>query len=228
LPKTIACTLTEHRLDGAVELLAGVLREVDPGVLLDDALVGGDQRLQLGNPQLDVRGHACVGLGLVDGVLEVVPLDVKDGLAEHLDQAPVGVPREALVLGELGQAGDGCIAHADVEDRLHHPGHRELRTGAHRDQQRVGRVTQRAPDLGLEAGELLGHLLGHLRGDGTTVQVGPAGIGRHREARGDVETDLDHLGEVGALSAEQVLLVLVALGEVVDITHVCGSSWDRG
>ena len=48
-------------------------------------------------------------------------------------------------------------------------------------------------------------------------QVRPAGLGGDREARRDRQPELRHLGEVGALAAQQVLLVLVAFGEVVDV-----------
>ena len=45
---------------------------------------------------------AC--LGGVQRVLEVLAVDAEHGLAEHLDQPPVGVEREPLVAGLRGQA----------------------------------------------------------------------------------------------------------------------------
>ena len=46
---------------------------------------------------------------------------------------------------------------------------------------------------------------------------GQAGLGGDREPGRDVQAHVGHLGEVGALAAEQVLHVPVALGEVVDV-----------
>ena len=134
----------EHGLDGQVQLLLGLLREVPPGLGLDDALEHLDQVLQVVRVQVEVVADALGLLGLVDGVLEVLALDVQDGLAEHLEQAAVGVPGEPLVAGLLGQALDRLVGQADVQDGLHHARHGELRPGPDADQQRVGRVTELA------------------------------------------------------------------------------------
>ena len=114
----------QHR---AAQLLARVLRERRPGLLLDDGLEGRDEGAQVVGVEVDVGGDALGGLGRVDGVLEAVAVEVEHGLAVHLHQPAVGVPREAGVAGLPGQALDRGVAEADVEDGLHHPGHRELR-----------------------------------------------------------------------------------------------------
>ena len=49
------------------------------------------------------------------------------------------------------------------------------------------------------------------------LEVGAAGLGGDGEAGRHRQPEVGHLGEVGALAAEQVLHVLVALGEVVDV-----------
>ena len=60
----------------------------------------------------------------------------------HHDQAAIGVVDEARVVGLGDQAGDRARGEADVEDRLHHAGHRGARAGADRDEQRVLRVAE--------------------------------------------------------------------------------------
>ena len=155
-------------------------------------------------------------LGRVDGVLEVLALDAEHGLAEHLDQPSVGVPGEALVAGLLGQARHRLVAQADVQDRLHHPGHRELRPGPDADQQRVGRIAELAAHLRFELVQLPVTSSASSAGHATLLQVGAAGLGGDGEPGRHRQADLDHLGEVGTLAAEQVLQVLVTLGEVVD------------
>ena len=134
----------EHGLDGQVHLLPGLLREVMAGLVLDDALERLDQVLQVVRVQVEVVADALGLLGVVDRLLEVLALDVQDGLAEHLEQAPVGVPGEPLVAGLLGQALHRLVGQADVQDGFHHAGHGEFRPGPHADQQRVGRIAELA------------------------------------------------------------------------------------
>src|SRR5580692_2680460 len=71
---------------------------------LDDALERLDHPLQVVSVQVEVVADALGLLRVIQGVLEVLALDVEHGLAEHLQQAPVGVPGEPLVAGLLGQA----------------------------------------------------------------------------------------------------------------------------
>jgi hypothetical protein len=53
-------------------------------------------------------------------------------------------------------------------------------------------------------------------GEAVLVEVGEAGAGRDGEPRRNGEPDVRHLGEVGALPAEEILHVPVAFVEVVD------------
>jgi hypothetical protein len=66
-----------------------------------------------------------LGLDLVEGGLEVLVLDAHDDIAEHVDQAAVGVVGEAAVAGLLGEALDGLVVEPEVEDGVHHAGHAE-------------------------------------------------------------------------------------------------------
>ena len=203
----------EHR---PAQLLARVLGERRAGLLLDDGLEPRDEGAQVVGVEVDVGGDALGGLGRVEGVLEPVAVQVEHGLAVHLHQPAVGVPGEAGVAGLPGQALDGDVAEADVENRLHHPGHRELRTGAHRHQQRVVTVAEGASHPRLDQLEVLVDLGEQLGRDRAAGQVGPAGVRGDREARGYGDAQPGHLGEVGTLAAQQVLLVHAAGLEVVD------------
>ena len=155
--------------DGAhrqVELLAGVLRELAAGVLGDGALEGLDQLAQV------VDAEVGVGLGAA-GLLQLV-----EGAGEHLGRrcrarsrrtsgaaggrSPMRTARRRLC---VGQAADRLVVEADVEDRLHHPGHRELRAGADADQQRVGRVAEPAAHRLLERAQVLVDLAVEAVGD---------------------------------------------------------------
>ena len=58
-------------------------------------------------------------------VLERLVLDAHRGRAEHVDQAAIAVVGEPGVAGLLGQALDRGVGQAEVQDRVHHAGHRQ-------------------------------------------------------------------------------------------------------
>jgi hypothetical protein len=212
----------EDRLDGEVHLLPRVLRELPAGLLLDDLLEGGDQLLQVVGGQLGVDRDLLGRLRLLQGVLEEVAVDAEDGLAEHLDEAAVGVPGEPLVAGLRGQAPHRGVGEADVEDGVHHAGHGELGAGADRDEQRVVGLAEPLAHLRFEGVEVRTHLVTQCRRLLAAVEVGLARLGGDGETGRNRKAQVGHLGEVGTLAAEEVLEVLVALGEVVDELRYVG------
>jgi hypothetical protein len=200
-----------------VHLHPRVLRERLAGLLLHDLLEAADQPLEVGGVQVEVGPGALGLLGGVHLVLEQLAVDVQHRLAEHLHQAAVRVPREARAVGLLGQPGDARLVEPDVQDGVHHPGHRELAAGADADQQRVLGILQPLAHRRLEVGQVLVDLLGQPGRELAGAQVRRARLGGDHEARRDGQAQHRHLGEVRPLAAEQVLHVLAALGEVVDV-----------
>ena len=143
-----------------------------------------------------------------------------DDVAEHLHEAPVGIPGEAGVGGAPGKSLDRVIAEAEVEHRLQHPRHRVTRSRSHRDEQRVGAITEPLSGAlleGLEGGIHLRVEAGHLPRLG--LHVGDAGAGRDREAGGNPvgAEDPGHLGDVGSLAAEHLSHLAGTLRELVDV-----------
>ncbi len=212
----VAVPGVEDRHYGEVHLLARVLREVAAGLLGDDGLELLHEALEVARVEVDVGGDALGPLGLLQRLLEEVAVDAQDGLAEHLDEATVRVPGEPLVARLGGEAGHGLVGEADVQDGVHHARHGELGAGADRDQQRVVGLAELLAHPLLEGLEVGGDLVAHRRRLGAALEVDLAGLGGDREAGGHGQSEVGHLGEVGPLPAEQVLEVLVALGEVVD------------
>ena len=132
----------EHGLDRVAELLLGILREVDAGFLLDDALERLDELDEVRRRQLRVGGDSPCMAQLVELLFEQLAVDVEHDLAEHLHESPVRVVREPLVPRLLGQAADRAVVEPEVEDGVHHSRHRERRPRANRDEQRVGVVPE--------------------------------------------------------------------------------------
>ena len=156
-------------------------------------------------------------LGRVERVVEVLARDSEHGLAEHLDEPAVGVEGEPLVARLRRQAAHRLVVETDVEDRLHHSGHRELGARAHRHQQRVVGLAQLLAHGVLQGSEVLRYLCVQLPRLASALQVRLARLGRDREARRHRQPQIRHLREVRALTPQQVLHVLVAFVEVVDV-----------
>jgi hypothetical protein len=141
-----------------------------------------------------------------------VPRSVSDRGPEHLEKPPVGVHREPLVVALLGQPAHRVVVEADVEDGLHHPGHRELRPRPHADQQRVLGLAEPPTHRLLQGAQVAVDLVVQAVGHVTLLEVGPARVGGDREAGRDRQLHARHLGEVRALAAEEALHVGFAVG----------------
>ena len=216
-PRALGVPRVEDRADREVELLARILRELVAGLLAHDGLVDVDESTQGLDREVDVGGHAHARLHLVECVLEVLPVDLEDGLPEHLDEAAVGVPREVLVSRLSRQPRHARVIESDVEDRLHHSRHREPGTRPDGDQQRILGVAEPPAHLLLQPGHVLGDLGAQALRAVPVLEEVAARLGRDREAGGDGKTQPRHLREVGPLAAEQVHLRPIALGEVEDV-----------
>ena len=206
----------EDRPHRQVQLKSRVLRELPAGALQHDALEVVDQLPQHLGRQLHVAADAVPVNRVLQGPVEERAVEAEHGLAEHLDQPAVGVPAEPGVAGGRDQALDGPVVEADVEHRLHHPRHRERGPGADADQQRVHLVAEPAADRVLQVPQRHRDLHPQRVRLPAAGQVVAARLGGDGEARRDRQAEVRHLGEVGPLPAQQVLLVLVTLAELVD------------
>ena len=157
-------------------------------------------------------------LHLVDELLKVLLAHLHDHVGVHLDKAAVAVPGPAGVAGLLGHDLHHLVVQAQVQDGVHHAGHGGPGAGTDGDQQGVLEVAE------LLAGDLLhlADILHDLRLDlvvdllAVLIVLG-AGLGGDGEALGHGQADVGHLGQVGALAAQQLTHVGVALREEVHI-----------
>ena len=144
--------------------------------------------------------------------------DLHDDVGVHLDEPAVAVIGPAGVAGPAGHDLDDLLVQAEVEDRVHHAGHRRPRARAHGDEQRGLPVAEALAGERLQPLDVRQDLLLELRGDGPPVLIVPrAGLGGDGEALGDGQADAGHLGQVRALAAQQLAHVGAALGEEVYI-----------
>ncbi len=168
---TVAAPGVKYGANRLSQLGLGVLRK------LVELLETLDQFLERLDRQFGV-GIRIVLLALIlDQSLEVLPGDPVHDVAEHLDQAPVGVPGKALVLGHLGQAEHGLVVQTQVEDRVEHSRHRLAGTAADRDEERIRVVAEMLARLLLEPSQRVRHLLLHPVRLLTGAHVLHAGLG---------------------------------------------------
>ena len=214
----LAVPRLEHGLDRVPELLLGIGRELDAVLGPDDALERLDQSGEILGRELGLDADAPLVDEIVQRLLEQVARHVQDDLGEHLHEAAVRVVREALVLCLARQALHRLVVQAEVQHRVHHPGHRERRARAHGHEQRVLRVAEPLRRLLLERFARGGDLVHQPFGQAVDeLHVVVARVGRDREAGRDRQPEVRHLGEVGALAAQEELLLLRTFLEREDV-----------
>ena len=171
--------------------------------------------LFIGIAQLDqaCRRHIVVFFGLVffldlvKRIFKVLVVHAHDHIAEHVDESPVGVVGESLVVGRRREARHRIVGQPEIENGVHHPRHGCRRPGANRNQQRVRLGTENLAGLLFEGGDIAPHLihepLGHLPAH---FVVGGAHLGGDGESRGDGQADRTHVGQVRPLAPQQFAL----------------------
>ncbi len=190
----------EH--DVAVQVgLAGrrVAREQDAGARIR-AAVAEDHRLDRDRGPEIVRDPlappVCPGAVAVPGrehgldrAAQLEPRVVRDSVDAD-DRAIARVEPLAAVPGELGvtrgarEPGRRRIGESEVEDRVHHPGHRDGRAGPDADEERIRGIAEAAPDDGFDRRHPVAQFRVESRRP-AVGQEGPAGHGRDREAGRD-------------------------------------------
>ena len=73
----------------------------------------------------------------VEHFFERCLLDLQHDVAEHLDQAAIGIVGEARIVAALGQRLNALVVQAEIQNRVHHARHGKLRARAHAHQQRI-------------------------------------------------------------------------------------------
>ena len=220
----------EDGADGAAQLLARVGGEQTARLGRVDPTERRDQLGEVVAVELHVLLDPSSVLQVAQRLLEAVPVDSVHDLAVHLDQASVRVVGEALVAGRGCKPLRRLLVQAEVEDRVHHSGHRYGRPGANGDEQGIVRVAEGLAGFLLEGSDVLGDLLFQpVRQVAAVRPVGAAGLGRDREPGGNGDSELRHFRQADALAAEQLATAVGMFVEVKDVPHrpnlsICGGN----
>ena len=202
----------------------GVTQDVE--LTAEDLKELAGQLLQVLGGELHILSDALLGLHLVNELLEILLAHLHDHVGVHLDKAAIAVPGPAGVIGLLCNDRHHVLVEAQIQDGVHHAGHGGPCAGADGNQQRILVIAE------LLAGDLL-HLLDifHDLGHDLVVDLAAvlivlgAGLGGDGEALRHGQTDVGHFRQIGALTAQQLTHLCVALCEQVTIllTHADSS-----
>ena len=180
------------------------------------------QLLHIVSVQLGILLDALLFLHQVDGALEVLLGNFGYNISKHLDKSAVCIVGKPGVLGECGDALNHLVIEAQVEDGIHHAGHRGSGAGTDRNQQRVFAIAELFARECFQLGNKFEDLCFDLRGDGLAVFIVPgAGFRGHGEAVGNGHAQAGHFRQVGAFAAEQFPHRAIALRKQINIlfTH---------
>ncbi|MGY4335574.1 hypothetical protein ACVWW3_000480 [Bradyrhizobium sp. LM2.9] len=190
-----------------------ILRKILAGLARDCVLVFADQIDPVLGGEVGVERVALAVLEGVEDFLEMMMLEAEHHVRIHGDEAAIAVIGEAAVARQFRQRFHGLVVEAEIEHGVHHARHRGAAAGANRNEQRVPGIAEAlAGQLADMRERLLNLRLQFLRvGFVVRVEIG-ADRGRDGEARRHRQAEIGHLGEVGALAAEQVAHLRFALG----------------
>jgi hypothetical protein len=151
-------------------------------------------------------------LQLVECFFEVLVIDADDDVAEHVDQTAVRVIREPLVAGGVGQADDRLVVQTEVQNGVHHAGHRSRGARANGDQQRILQIAELLAEFLLERRHCLLDIVHQGFGELLAVfVVQSAALGRDRESRRHRQADAGHFRQICPFTAQQLLLAAISL-----------------
>ena len=206
----------EHSGDRRTKLLLGILREIDPSISLDDLLEGLGNLNQLGSGEIGVLTLAMT-LRLIQHMLKALTFNAEHNLPEELDKTSVGICGKARILCQQGHSIPRSCVEAQVQYRVHHARHRELRTRAYRHEEWVGGITKCFARLRLNILQRLQGLLPKpIREGATNLVVGVTSLRRNREPWRYRNPGACHLRNTGALATKQVAHCCITLTKQIN------------
>ena len=206
----------KHRADRAPQLGVRILREISAGFARHRILVAADQIDPVVAGEVGVERIALAVLEGIENVLEVMMLEAEHHIGIHRDEAAVAVIGKAAIARHFGQRLDRPVVEAEIEHGIHHAGHRGAAAGTHRNQQRIFGVAEGLAGQPADMLQRLFDLRLQLLRIGFVVRVEiSADRGRNGEAGRHRQAQIGHLGEIGALAAQQIAQARFALGLAV-------------
>src|ERR671925_881542 len=105
---------------------------------------------KFGGWQFDILFHVEPFLLTLENVFELLAVHAESNLSKHLYEAPVCVEAESLVARLLGQRLSGLFVETQVQNSIHHPGHRVGSARPNRHEQRLVSIAKVSTSLSLK------------------------------------------------------------------------------
>ena len=203
--------------DGVLQLIPGVGREGESGLLLEDLFELGDNGFEILCGNFIVEREAEPLFRMRQDFFERLAVDAVHHVAVHLDKTAVAVERETAVGGGFRKRFDGLVVQAEIEDGVHHAGHGDGRAGTDRDKKRIASCAECFSGLFLKRFHRRNNVVPYSIEKCRILAVFEACVRRQNKARRNREPVRHHLGEVGPFAPEERLHVRVAFFETVDV-----------
>ncbi len=157
---------------------------------------------QVGGREVDIVLRTDALLDGAEMLIEVLIRDTQGNLAEKLNEATIGIPGKTLVARLRRQSVQGRLIEPQVENGVHHAGHRHGRARAHRHQQRVGFRSESLAGRPFKLRHVLPDVIHQSRRQALVAvgEVAEASFCSNDKPWRHIEPDLCHLAQVRTLA----------------------------
>ena len=218
---------TEYRFDRAHELFFRIVGEI----VADLGFVFGFELMckifKVVRAEFNVLRNSLFSLHLVDEFFKIFLSDFHNDVGVHLYKSSVTVPSPSGVVGLLRDNFNDLLVKTEVQDRVHHSGHRCSRAGTHGNEKRIFEIAELFAGYGFHLRDVFHDLSLNFGIDNLSVLVIlSACLGGNGESLRNGKPEIGHFGEVRALTAEKFSHISVAFGKKINIffTHLVYTS----
>ena len=209
---------TEDRFDSLEKLFLRIGREGFADLCLILCFEFACEFFEVVCGEFDVVGDAFSFFEFVDESLKVFLADFHNDVGEHLDETSVAVPSPSGVAGFLCQDFHNVVVETEVEDCVHHTGHRRSCARANGNEKRIFFITEFHTRLIFEFGDVFHNFRFDVVVDLSAVLIVlSASLGSDGETERNRKTDVGHFCEVCAFAAEKFTHFCIAFGKLINV-----------
>ena len=209
---------TEYGFYSLEKLNLGVVGEIGTKLLFVFCFKLMSNRLQIVGVKLYVLSYALSFLKLVDKFFKVFFAYFHNDVGEHLDKSSVAVPSPTGVARFSGNSVYYLFVQAEVEDSIHHTGHRSPSARTNGNEQRIFLVAELlSADFFHLVDVIHNFCLNAVVDFFAVLVVLGASLGRDSKSLRHGKTDMGHFRKVSAFTAQKLTHSSVALRKEIAI-----------